>query len=69
MGQDSNPASFELMSTDLTEAISGKKAGYPDTNICIQHTKKKCNMVTVFVSALVVRLCDVIMDSYVTHTP
>jgi hypothetical protein len=30
MGQDPNPTSFELVSIDLTEAISGKSVGYPN---------------------------------------
>jgi hypothetical protein len=68
MGQDPNPASFEFVSIDLTEAISGKSVGYPNKKVCIQYTKKKCNMVTVCLYALVLILCDFEMDSYVTHT-
>jgi hypothetical protein len=59
MGQDPNPASFELVSTDLTEDISGKSVGYPNTKVYIQYTEKKCNMVTVLLSALVLMLCDI----------
>jgi len=59
MSRDPNPASFELVSIDLTEPVSSKSVGYPNTKVCSQYTKKKCNMVTVFLSALVLNLCDV----------
>jgi hypothetical protein len=38
-GQDPNPASFELVSIDLTEPTSGKSVGYPNTKVCIQYTE------------------------------
>jgi hypothetical protein len=56
MVQDPNPASFELVSINLTESVSGKSAGYPNTTICIKYREKKCNMVTVFLSALVLQV-------------
>ena len=58
MGQELNPASFELVSIDLTEAVSGKSVGYPNTNVSIQYTKKK-EMVAVFLSASVLMFRDI----------
>jgi len=40
MGQDPNPASFELVSIALTEAVIGKSVGYPNIKISIQHREK-----------------------------
>jgi len=59
MGQDPKPASFELVSMDLTKAVSGKSVEYPNTKVCSQYKKKKCNMVRVFHSALILKLFDV----------
>jgi len=59
MGQDRNPASFELVSIDLTEDKNGKSVGYPNTKVSIQYTEKKCNMAKVFLSASVLRFRDI----------